>query len=176
MRKRRRKKRGKKPRNDWGIKRIEHLDKTLIFSFFEKFSKFECALKRAGFHKGDEDKIEVAWDKFANSLNSDFVQKLGAAEECTAIFKNPPKKMVVRNGNAGWKPEGNECPASPNDNQTLFVYVRRVRNNLFHGGKYPEGPVQTPERDGQLLKSCMYILEKALEQSSKVNEFYRQIE
>jgi hypothetical protein len=44
----------------------------------------------------------------------------------------------------------------------LFVVVRRIRNNLFHGGKYPSGPEPDLSRDEKLLMQAIRILEPAL--------------
>lgn len=49
------------------------------------------------------------------------------------------------------------------DLDRLLVLVRRIRNNLFHGGKFPEGPEDDASRDRELLKSDIAVLQACLE-------------
>ncbi len=46
----------------------------------------------------------------------------------------------------------------------LLVIVRTVRNNLFHGGKYPvpSGHIREPARDPKLLNCGLTVLETCL--------------
>ncbi|WP_299965797.1 hypothetical protein [uncultured Roseobacter sp.] len=46
------------------------------------------------------------------------------------ILAEPPSKQVVVNERLDWKPG-----VVPNNIQHLFVAIRRVRDNLLHGGK-----------------------------------------
>jgi len=55
----------------------------------------------------------------------------------------------------------------------VLQYVRRVRNNLFHGGKF-NGRWFEPERSAELLIHCLTILNACLEVSPEVGEAYRQ--
>jgi hypothetical protein len=72
-------------------------DDKLVFEFFATFSRFECALKRAGFVKeGLWGSASPAWKEFANTLNG----KLAAitdADFITAksfLLEKPPEKQV----------------------------------------------------------------------------------
>jgi hypothetical protein len=72
-------------------------DDKLVFDFFENFSRFECALKRAGFVKeGPWGSASPAWKEFANTLNG----KLAAITDADFIsaksflFEKPPEKQV----------------------------------------------------------------------------------
>ena len=44
----------------------------------------------------------------------------------------------------------------------LLLMVRTVRNNLFHGGKFPLIPVSEPSRDSTLLHHSITILAACL--------------
>jgi hypothetical protein len=37
-----------------------------------------------------------------------------------------------------------------------------VRNNVFHGGKFPDEPIAEPLRDEQLIRDCPAVLESLL--------------
>lgn len=50
----------------------------------------------------------------------------------------------------------------------LLLYVRTVRNNLFHGGKYESGPVSDPSRDEELIRSCLLVIDVLLDLDVKV--------
>ena len=49
------------------------------------------------------------------------------------ILKEPPKKQFIANGLIEWK---EVAPATNSRSDALFQYIRRIRNNLFHGGKF----------------------------------------
>ena len=53
----------------------------------------------------------------------------------------------------------------------ILLYVRRVRNNLFHGGKFNEHWF-APERSQKLLESSLIILYHCLDLSAPVKEAY----
>jgi hypothetical protein len=74
------------------------------------------------------------------------------------ILATPPKKQVVKDGGLEW--EKNTPTAS--EIKSLLIYVCRIRNNLFHGGKFPEGPVYDVARDRDLLREGISILQSLL--------------
>ncbi|HLH07822.1 MAG TPA: hypothetical protein VKW78_11340 [Terriglobales bacterium] len=55
-----------------------------------------------------------------------------------------------------------------------FLMIRCVRNNLFHGGKFPSIPISDPSRDRDLLLSSMVILNAALDLDSTVRKAFEQ--
>lgn len=137
-------------------------DKNVVVRFFFWFARFEYALKKGDFFKSSEKPLrnaEADWDKFANRLGDSFFNEMKGADECRILFKEPPKKQVINNGRLGWKPL-----SKSEDCQQLFHAVRRVRNNLFHGGKTMAGPYGYPDdRDKNLIEASLFVLEKALE-------------
>ncbi len=82
----------------------------------------------------------------------------------------PPQKQVLKDGRLGWadtKKDGSESQEA-----WVFRLGRTVRNNLFHGGKYPGTVVPNPERDQHLLQACLTVLEQALEFTPKVKRWF----
>ncbi len=125
----------------------------------QTFSRFEYALKRAGYIGQDGGAAKADWDKFENDLSGLPAGELAPVLACGEyILQNPPKKQVVKNGGLGWE---NSAPTA-SAIKTLLRYVGRVRNNLFHGGKFPEGPVHDEPRDRDLLSSGRSVLQALL--------------
>ena len=144
------------------LQQLPHAAVTL----FAVFSRFECALKRSGYHYGDGD-AKPNWEKFAAALGPDFFDEVRNQGIAQVLIDNPPKKQVVQNGYVDWQ------PATQATNTTeLFVYIRRVRNNLFHGGKYPSGPVRDMSRDQELLLQSVAVLELALRHVPDVAAYF----
>ena len=137
---------------------------------FRKFARFEYALKAAGFHHGDGD-AEANWPKFARSVSKTLEEpKSPKLEEAIQyILKTPPKKQAIRNGTIQW--EDGDPGKIPRPELILF-YVGRVRNNLFHGGKY-HGQWFPPDRDCDLLRHSLTVLDACLEASGPVQEAFR---
>jgi hypothetical protein len=133
-----------------------NLDRQLACEFLAVFARYEFALKAAGFAEGDEAK--PAWDRYARTIDAGFTQ-LNIAELTTAVdylINQPPKKQVLVNGNLQWRdapPDPNVLPA-----EQVLVMVRRVRNNLFHGGKFLPGG----DRDQLLVHHALVVLRACL--------------
>ena len=154
--------------SDGELNFFEYPDK-LAFHFFKEFARFEYALKAAGFHHG-EGEARPNWDTFAVTVRPAFenvqLQTLKVAVEY--MLSNPPKKQIVKNGKLDLD-EG-LCNNS-NEADKLLIYVRRVRNNLFHGGKF-NGHWFAPQRSEELMRHSLVILEACLAESDKVREAY----
>lgn len=147
-------------------------EKELIFKFFYSFSRFEYALKRSNvFLKGSEKNAEPDWDKFAKHYEGNFtsIQSGIVGEAVKYIRSKPPKKQVVVDEELKWSNEPNKIVYKFVD---LLLDIRRIRNNLFHGGKYSLGPEVEPGRDTELLKSSITILEEIAKYDSNINMYY----
>jgi len=142
-----------------------------VVKFFLIFSRFEYALKEAGFLKNA--KAKPAWDSFSDKINGYLPSRKNEYDE----FRNaidylnncPPRIQIVKHGTKllDWKcykPQGNEA-------RVLTEYIRRIRNNLFYGGKIPFDPT----RDSKLIKSATTILKHFLEldAASTVKRYYK---
>ena len=47
--------------------------------------------------------------------------------------------------------------------ENTLLDLRTIRNNVFHGGKFPDGPVDEPLRDQKLIVDCLALLSALLE-------------
>jgi len=152
--------------------RHAHLDRNLITEFFFVFSRFEYALKRAGFLKPNRRSAEPDWDTFGDALeqkyNSDETPQLSSSVDY--LLSEPPKRQIVQeDGSLGWDPDKR---GSETEIVWLLLLVRRIRNNLFHGGKYPYMPLPEPARDDRLLESSLVLLEACLDWDDEVREYF----
>jgi len=66
-----------------------------------------------------------------------------------------PRRQVVRNGRLGWAPIVRQ--AGESDEVYVLRLLRASRNNLFHGGKYPDGPIDEVARDRDILRAGLTI-------------------
>lgn len=148
--------------------RYKHLNE-LAGELFHVFSRTEYSLKAAGFNKGDGP-AEANWRQFAlavdNLIANPSSQKLKTAIEF--ILTEPPKKQMIRNGCIEWE---NSEPITDSQADKILIYVRRVRNNLFHGGKF-NCKWFAPERSETLLRSSLIILSSCVESVSEIREAY----
>jgi hypothetical protein len=149
-----------------------------VIAFFLIFSRFECALKSAGFVSTDINKTaKPDWNEFSNRIMGDLnTRKKECKELANAIdYLNdkPPGKQIVKplaNGGKGlgWK----KITITPNVNDTLSLIesIKRIRNNLFHGAKYP----LDLKHDIPLINHATTVLKYLLElkSASKVKRYY----
>src|SRR5260370_10423921 len=116
--------------------------------FFVVFSRFEYALKRSSTYLRAIPKAEADWDKFAAALGEGFFKEVREGKVAQILVDYPPWKQVAKEGKLDWE----KPPAITSVNE-LFLAIRRVRNNIVHGGKFPDptGPVFTnSDRDKAL--------------------------
>jgi hypothetical protein len=79
----------------------------------------------------------------------------------------PKVQMVNAAGGLEWADVPEVGPTS----RQLLLYIRRVRNNLFHGGKF-NGRWFAPERSEPLMRHSLTVLRACLEASPKVKDAY----
>ncbi|EPR1042091.1 MULTISPECIES: hypothetical protein [Enterobacteriaceae] len=129
---------------------------SFAFKFFKLFAQYEYFLKKENFFQTIRNKIIVDWDSYANKVvGKNFMDLLGeSSASADYILKNPPKAQVVVNGVIVWKDVNN----NEINVQALFGHIGRVRNNLFHGGKF-NGTWFDPARSALLLRHSLIILE-----------------
>jgi hypothetical protein len=137
-----------------------HIPKDLILEFLATFSRFEFALKRAGYVEGNEKSVSPAWDSFAVDVSRLDPGVLTAAlATCPYLQQHPPLKQVLRDGQLQWDVRQGTSGTAIGD---ALLSIRTVRNNVFHGGKFPDGPVTDPLRDEQLIRDCLALLDALL--------------
>lgn len=136
---------------------------------FQTFARMEYALKAAGYH-GSDGPAKADWDRFGRDCDQYF-QETACTESRAAInyiMEQPPKRQDIVNGLLHWR----EVDAHKQTlGEALLVYVRRVRNNLFHGGKF-NGHWFAPERSETLLRHSLVVLEACRNANPAVREAY----
>jgi hypothetical protein len=138
-----------------------NVPRELTLEFLASFARFEFALKKAGYAVGDDTKVMPDWDSFARD-----VAQLDAAllaqilKTCQYLQQHPPKKQVLRNGALFWVDRQGTSGSTIGD---VLLSVRTVRNNVCHGGKFPDGVVIEPLRDEALIRDCVAVLDGLLD-------------
>lgn len=148
---------------------LESYEVELIFDFFIVYSRIEFTLKKIGIRKvGDDNRVFPNWKKYCNLIGERF-NKNRTSQLCRAYdyyLTQPPMIQVVRNDALDWMPN------ERGGNESEFAWVIRsigiVRNNLFHGGKFPLDQA----RDTDLLGYGLAILYECLELDNYVNEVF----
>ncbi len=142
-----------------------NVSSTLDIEFFRMFARFEYALKKAKYIRARAGMVAAHWDKFANDLGAAFFERVKDETLADTILHSPPNKQAVDgSGELVW-----QVCKPPENSVALFVAIRRIRNNLFHGGKH-ENPFN--ERDRELLSEGIAVLKLALETHDMVKWHY----
>jgi len=146
-------------------------NKDLILIFFVEFSRFEYALKRAGYIENNI-KASADWDKFANNIQkkTQFSKLKIEIPEANYLLENPPKKQICKDNELGWVDA--ERDRYKSEIHWMLDLVKVVRNNLFHGGKFPGGPVKDPARDTKLLEGSRAVLNECLRLDKNVERWF----
>lgn len=150
----------------------QDLDFKLAQEVFIEFARFEYCLKASGFLKNCNGPAKPDWDSFSNCCE---IKKLfkeindETAISCTKmryLLKYPPKKQIANKGILSW-----EKAPDISSSQDYFGAVKRVRNNLFHGGKF-NGTFFEPDRSKNLLEAVLCILEVARQRHKRIGDAY----
>jgi hypothetical protein len=137
----------------------------LALEFLQAFSHFEFALKRVDrFCKGKEGGDAMPnWDHFgggAAALLEARLQSEGRLQNAVALLVDqPPKKEIVVNGVAVFQDDA--TLGGNSTGEKLLLAVRRVRNNLFHGGKHQSERYYG--HDKALVEQSLVVLRAAKE-------------
>ena len=138
------------------------LPQALTYEFLGTFARCEYALKRSGFAKGSLTSVEANWDAFATSIDWHFRRVRDQEFKAAVLFlkAEPPRKQVLRDGRVDWKesPPGKDLPVA----QQILLMVRRIRNNLFHGGKIWSPEYGDRNRDVRLVKAGLVVLKQSV--------------
>lgn len=124
---------------------------------FKIMMRLEFALKDQGYIKGNTGSAaEVAWDKYAKEkLGKPFFDKIKKTGRAEVLISKPPKRQTVNaDSTLCWK------QANQAQNITdLIMYLRRVRNNLFHGGKSGD---PDSDRNAELFENSLFVIDEVL--------------
>ena len=150
------------------------VDPDLVLRFLGVFSRFEFALKRSEFLKGSRN-AEANWDAYAKWLRGTFrsVEDTRFTEAVACLRNAPPKKQVVSGGDINW--EGTSIREGECLEQYVLRLVRAVRNNLFHGGKYPSpvGPLEDVGRNQELIEMQSVFWSAARQEGVRMEREFR---
>jgi hypothetical protein len=153
------------------------IDSELVLRFLLVFSRFEYALKSGGYATTGDQRTNAAkadWFKFLTAAEG----KVGASrvdhdfDQARDLLLNHPPKLQVYRNNALEFVESER--RQDTDLGFMLRLVKTVRNNLFHGGKYQNGPVSDPGRDRNLLEACIVILHACLDAFPELKATYEQ--
>jgi hypothetical protein len=145
--------------NQIGDHLLEALD-PLALRFFAVFSRFEYALKRNGFINAQ---MHIQWRAFGDSLGQDFFKEASDHADIRILIDKPPLKQILVNGYLEHAEIGDV-----NSSKTLMIAITTVRNNLFHGGKFPRYVAPEPTRNRKLMLACLLVLAIALRHNNRV--------
>lgn len=146
----------------------------LAYRFFKQFSRMEYALKATGKLKQEDGPAEANWTMFGDEIDQQFLTSKDNVEVVRSAFAyimdNPPKRQMARAGALEWQ---DTMPHAETKTSLLLLYVCRVRNNLFHGGKMShDGWADTP-RSEQLLRYGLAVLDHCIDLSPRVRQAYQ---
>jgi hypothetical protein len=148
---------------------IEPID-VLAFEFFREFARCEYCLKAVGLREHGRRDPTADWGAFAAQLQATFTEP-ESPDLKTAVqyyVEYPPKKQVLRDGLLDW---ASTLPDHENHAELILRLVCRVRNNLFHGGKF-NGHWFRPQRSETLLRNGLIILHAAVAAHPAVRNAY----
>jgi hypothetical protein len=138
------------------------IDKELVLEFFWRFSAFECALKREGFLRASSGWAEPNWKAFSRDIQGQFsgVATPEFHQAVAELKRLAPRRQIVVDGRLAWE---TVVQGDKSDEAFTIDLLKTVRNNLFHGGKYPDGPVGEIARDRNILRAALAILDGCYE-------------
>lgn len=139
-------------------------DNELVMRFFSMFSRYEYAIKAAGHvHVRGGDAAEPDWQYVIDvlgKLDNESFERL--RERADILVTDPPRKQVYRNGALEFVSTESAGSAAAD----LTVWLRRVRNNLFHGGKYTREFAVLDDRSRKLIHCSISVLDGLLSVSA----------
>ena len=143
----------------------------LAQEFFFVFSRLEYALKITGCLCPDATVPVIDWTRFATSVEHVFSHPptKDFAEAIQYLSTQPPRKQIVREGRVTWSDGTPRTDVLP---ELILLYVRRVRNNLFHGGKFRQHRLEYQERTPELLHHCLIVINTCLAVDSDVHDAF----
>jgi len=121
------------------------------------FARFEFAIKKCGFVRSNRSGgAEANWKQMEDTLTRECLPHHTSEVAAAAPYlsRHPARRQIVHDGALDFDPPG---PA-PETITQLLRSVKTTRNNLFHGGKFPSGPVAEPLRDRQLIKEATAVI------------------
>lgn len=139
----------------------EPADQKQVLDFFAIFARFEYALKACGFAHAQKKYVEPDWEKFIKEVEK---YSTPATDQLVAAVRylvdEPPKGQILKENRATYEATAKE-PSGKTELAKAVRSAKRVRNNLFHGGKYM-GASESSVRNRRLLESSIVVLSAAI--------------
>jgi len=147
-----------------------------LLEFLVLDSRFEYALKRTNFTKTPKGYPEANWEKFIskNKKKFDPLKSEHLKMYVDYLLNFPSKKEVIENGDLFFvqDPNTHKGPVLCR----LYHCIRITRNNLFHGGKFMNGPEPDLSRNKDLIENCIVVLNEILLLDKKVQSMFWELE
>jgi len=142
----------------------------LSYDFFREFARYEYCLKVAGLRENTRN-AKASWKKYAAEVAQlfDMPQPHELLEAITYFEEYPPKKQIVKDDVIAWD---ETLPGHKSKAELILLLICRVRNNLFHGGKF-NNQWFAPQRSEELLRNALIILKACGQAHEKVREAYQ---
>lgn len=143
---------------------------SLCFEFFREFSRYEYCLKVTQLQQKTDGDAMANWDWYAKDVEHVFASPKDPRFVAAIDYftQHPPKKQVVKDGALTW----DETPLQEKRVALkIFVLIRRIRNNLFHGGKF-NGQWFEPESSEALIQHALIILRACGQSHPEVRKAY----
>lgn len=145
-------------------------DRQACIEFFVLFSRFEYSLKRWGCSDKHSSELKVNWDDAAKKLSSkcdNLVREIRKKD--WEIFTSPPKKQVRSGDDFKWIQINTD---NMGETRKALCYLCNVRNNLFHGGKWPEEPVIDSARNRKLIGDAIQLVQMFVNSDDTLKAVY----
>ena len=134
---------------------------------FKIMMRLEFSLKEIGYSRAaNSNSVEVDWDRFSNiSLGRLFFEKIKESGKAKNLIQYPPKlQSIVEKDRLDWVEKG-----EVSNIQELIGALRRVRNNLFHGGK--SGDVDS-DRNKYLVSEALLVVDYILQNDENLRNIF----
>ena len=139
----------------------------LAFEFFREFARCEYCLKAVGLLDASRRDPTADWGAFAAQVRPVLETPTPQLAPATAyLLQHPPKKQALVDGKLEWT---DSTPDHNSQAELILRLVCRVRNNLFHGGKF-NGHWFAPQRSEELLSHSLAILRAVVIAHPQVRE------
>jgi hypothetical protein len=150
------------------------ISRGLVCELFASFARFEYAMKAIGYCRSDRygnalpdwDRFKAEWGEAINPTESE-----RGADDIAFLLAEPPEIQKFVDGRAVFRPQEFR---EEGEGAKALEAAKRVRNNLFHGGKHTcHSP---PERDTKLIRGALAVLDLCLSRESELRtEFDHQL-
>jgi hypothetical protein len=146
-----------------------NISRDVVTEFLMAFSRFEYALKRVGYAKQAGRMLNVEWRKFGKEHAARAAASVDAIRRDAKYLVDRPPRRQILDGETVRFDKQEPSPAAPGL-EWLLEMAYRVRNNLFHGGKWV--PIDEPARNEKLLLAALDVLRWALRLHPRAERHY----